>query len=178
MNAVEVFLQRGLFQKRHGGRRKGQWGRPQDQPRKTNQDKAHEPNGSTRLKKDALSAPASLLDGAPAHNGLQGRETKHACRVTLVIGAGCSDDGGSAVLNVDDHDIPHRPDLAAVGQFYWSEETELFFPVFSFLIPHQSPVSIKSGLVEVQQLSRIAVAWIFGGDLENMCVDHLPLFVQ
>src|SRR5262245_44460534 len=119
-----------------------------------------------------------LLDGTSAHNGLQRRETKHACRKTLVIGAGRSDDGGSAVLDVDDHDVSHRPDLAAVGQFYWSEEAELFFPVFPLLVPHQGPVGIKGSLVQVQQFSRIAVAWIFGCDLENVCVDHFPLFVQ
>src|SRR5262245_11434044 len=119
-----------------------------------------------------------LLDGTPAHNGLQGREAEHTRRKTLVIGAGRSDDGGSAVLDVDDDHVPHRPDLPSVGQFYWSEETELFFPIFSLLIPHQGPVGIKGGLVQVQQLSRIAVAWIFGCDLENVCVDHFPLFVQ
>src|SRR5262245_20675113 len=50
MNAVEVFLQRGLFQKRRGACRKRQPGCPQDQARKTNQDKAHEPNGSASKK--------------------------------------------------------------------------------------------------------------------------------
>src|SRR5262245_47315444 len=109
-----------------------------------------------------------LLDGTSAHNGLQRRETKHACRKTLVIGAGRRDYGRSAVLNIDYHHVPYRPDLPSVGQFYWSEKTELFFPVFPFLIPHQSPVSIKGGLVEVQQFSRITEAWIFGRDLENV----------
>ena len=39
-------------------------------------------------------------------------------------------------------------------------------------------MSIKGGLVEVQQFSRIAVVWIFGRDFENVGVYDFPLFVQ
>ena len=131
-----------------------------------------------RLNKRAIGFACLLLDGSSTHDALQSREAEHACRITLVIGAGRGDDSRSTVLDIDYHHVPYRPDLAPVSEFYRSEEAELFFPVFSFLVPHQSPVSIKGGLVEVQQFSRIAVAWIFGRDLENVRVHDFPLFVQ
>src|SRR4030095_17190952 len=86
------------------------------------------------------------------------------------------DDIRATVFDIDYHHVPYRPDLAPVGEFYRSEKAELFFPVFSFLVPHQSPVSIKGSLVEVQQFSRIAVALIFGSNLENVRVHDSTLF--
>src|SRR5262245_33230499 len=93
--------------------------------------------------KRAIGLACPLLDGSSTHDALQSREAEHACRITLVVGAGRGDDGGATVLDIDYHHVPDRPDLASVCEFYRSEEAELFFPVFSFLVPHQSPVSIK-----------------------------------
>ena len=86
------------------------------------------------LRKERAIGPARpLLDGSSTHDALQSREAEHARRITLVIGAGRGDDGGSTVLDIDYHHVSYGPDLASVGEFYRSKEAELFFPVFSFL---------------------------------------------
>ena len=98
----------------------------------------------------SLWAACPLLDRSSTHDALQSGKAEHACGITLVIGPGRGYDSGSTVLDIVDDHVSYGPNLAAVGELYRSEETELLFPIFSFFVPDQGPVSVKGYFVKVQ----------------------------
>ena len=84
----------------------------------------------------------------------------------------------TTVLNIDDDNRCHRPDLPAVRKLHRSAEGKLLFPQIPLLVPDQGPRGLPSRLIDPEDLSRIAVAWILGGDFQDVDILHLPLLIQ
>ena len=109
VDAVKILTDGDIFKALAPSVEKAGGANPRTSPARQIKTKSMNLMEDRRLNKRAIGFACLLLDRFSTHDALQSREAEHACRITLVIGAGRGDDSRSTVLDIDYHHVPYRP---------------------------------------------------------------------